>query len=95
MPIYFLLIVAAAGIAGLGVVSFRAPAGVYRKACLGLLAGIGAPAVGAYFLSPFFGSGSGLGIAFLLYFWWTAVVAAALSAVLGASLRHLWNFLDL
>ncbi|MFN3959638.1 MAG: hypothetical protein ACK4NP_06970 [Parvularculaceae bacterium] len=93
MPIDLFLLLVGAGALMLGAASFRAPAGVYRKAGLGLVLGIGGPIALACALSPFLGDGAGLGIALILYVWSALVLAAAFSAALGASFRHLWNFL--
>lgn len=81
-----------AGALAIGVASFRAPDGVFRKAGLGLVVGIGGPVALAFSLSPFLGDGAGLGIALILYVWSALVMTAAVAALLGASFRHLWNF---
>lgn len=91
MSFELFFMVVCAGALAIGVASFRAPAGVYRKAGLGLVFGIGGPLALVFSLSPFLGEGAGLGIALILYVWSALVIAAAVSAFLGASFRHLWN----
>ncbi len=86
----FFMIVCAGALA-IGVAAFRAPDGVFRKAGLGLVVGVGGPLALAFLLSPLLGDGAGLGIALILYVWSALVMTAAVAALLGASFRHLWN----
>lgn len=89
-PIILALLIVGAGAAAF---AFWRPRGAFRFAALALVAAIVTPFALAYGLSPFLGSGAGMGVAFLLYALSALLATLAVFAALGAGLRHSWNAL--
>ena len=72
---------------------FFRPLRVFRTAAIALGAAIVGPFVIAFALSPLLGSGAGMGVALILYVVSALVATLAMSAALGAGVRHGWNAL--
>ena len=82
-----------AGSAWLAVRAFARPRGVYlRSVIAAALALIGGLAV-LLAVSPFLGSGAGMGAFFILVAYAALVVAIAALACLAATARHVWDAL--
>jgi hypothetical protein len=75
----------------LAVRAFERPQGVYLKSLVGAVLFI----VGAYgllfLLSPWLGSGAGMGVAFIYVAYVALVLAFAALACIAATARHVWD----
>lgn len=86
-----LILLALAVCGGAAIASFRSPAGVYKRTLIAFVTFVLGAGALVLIGSPFLGDGAGLGVALILYAAAALAIALALSAILGASLRHLWN----
>lgn len=89
-----LVAIAIALILAAGVAAFWRPYRVFRRAIIAVVCAIVAPYVIAVSAGPLLGEGAGLGVALILYAFSTAVVLAALAAIIGAAARHAWTALS-
>ena len=74
-----------------GGISFLWPANAFRRGAWAVVCALVGPLVVGFLIEPFLGSGAGLGVALILYFFAAAILLGAVAAIVGAASRHLWD----
>jgi hypothetical protein len=74
-----------------GTISFLWPANAYRRSAWAVAIAMAGPFVIGFLISPFLGSGAGLGVVLIMGFFVAAILIGAGAAVVGATLRLLWD----
>lgn len=74
-----------------GAISFLWPANAFRRGAWAVVSALAGPIVVGFLIEPFLGSGAGLGVALILYFFAAAILLGAVAAIVGAASRYLWD----
>jgi hypothetical protein len=74
-----------------GGISFLWPANVLRRSGWAIVCAVVGPFVVGFLISPFLGSGAGLGIVMIFAFLSAAIALGAVAAIAGAMSRRLWD----